>query len=251
MRAAPRRYDERGDRARDSLHLKLDSQEHAMSDTALHRSVMEALAGNPHIHADEIAVQALDDYGDIILRGTVGSIVQQAEAMRTASGVSGVRHVEDALEVRVMGIDGRADADTEAAVLDAMAADDRVHARDIEVDVKDGAVTLRGLVEVAEQRDRAERIALAVPGVASVENRLRVWLTVSADDVAERVTDAIGRDAIVGRDSVTVRVTGNDVVLSGSVRSAGHRDAAVAAAESAPGVARVHDEITVGDAPVC
>jgi osmotically-inducible protein OsmY len=84
----------------------------------------------------------------------------------------------------------------------------------------------------------------------SVDNRLRVWLTVSADDVAERVTDALGRDAIVGRDSITVRVTGNDVALSGAVASPAQRDAAIAAAEGAPGVARVHDEITVADAPV-
>lgn len=222
-----------------------------MSDTALHRAVMEALAGNPHVRADEVVAEAVDDRGDITLRGTVGSIVQQAEAVRTAARVPGVRHVEDALAVRLMGVGGRADADTEAAVLDALSADDAIHARDIEAEVKDGAVTLSGLVEVASQRDRAERIALGVPGVASVENRLRVWLTVSADDVAERVTDAIGRDAILGRDAITVRVTGNDVALSGSVRSPAHRDAAVAAAEAAPGVARVHDEITVGDAGMC
>jgi len=222
-------------------------EEHAVSDTALQRAVMEALADNPHVRADEIAVETIDDRGDITLRGTVGSVVQQAEAMRTAAGVPGVRHVEDGLGVRLMGVDGRADADTEAAVLDALGADDGIHAGEIEVEVRDGAVALSGLVEVAAQRDRAERIALGVPGVASVTNRLRVWLTVSADDVAERVTDAIGRDAILGRDAVTVRVTGNDVALSGSVGSPAHRDAAVAAAEATPGVVRVHDQITVGD----
>jgi osmotically-inducible protein OsmY len=220
-----------------------------MSDTTtLHSAVMAALADNPHVHADEIAVEILDDHGDIALRGTVGSIVQQAEAVRTAERVSGTRHVDDELEVRIMGIDGRTDADTEAAVLDALDSDDEIHARDVDVEVKDGAVTLSGLVEVASQRERAERIALAVPGVASVDNRLRVWLTVSADDVAERVTDAIGRDALLGLDSIEVRVTGNDVVLSGAVTSHAHHDAAMAAAEAAPGVARVHDEITVDDA---
>jgi osmotically-inducible protein OsmY len=221
-----------------------------MPDTALHYAVMEALAENPRVHADEIVVETLDDSGDIVLRGTVGSIVQQAEAVRTARDVPGVRHVEDGLEVRILGIDGRADADTEAAVLDALAADAEVHARDIHVDVEDGAVTLTGLVEVVSQRERAQRIALGVPGVASVENQLRVWLTVSADDVAERVTDALGRDAIVGLDTIAVRVTGNDVVLSGSVTSPEHRATAIAAAEAAPGVARVHDEITVTDARV-
>jgi osmotically-inducible protein OsmY len=217
-----------------------------MSDTALHRTVMQALADDPRVHADEIVVETLADDRDIVLRGTVGGIVQKAEAVRTAARVPGVRHVEDGLGVRLTGIDGRADADTEAAVLDALDADDTIHARDIDVDVKAGAVTLGGLVEVASQRDRAERIAFAVPGVASVDNRLRVWLTASADDIAERVTDAIGRDAILGLDSIEVRVTGNDVVLSGAVASVGHRDAAVAAAQAAPGVARVHDEITVG-----
>ena len=220
-----------------------------MSDSNLHHDVMEALAYNPHVHADEIVVETLDDSGDIALRGTVGSIVQQAEAVRTAERVPGVRRVDDELEVQIMGIDGRADADTEAAVLDALAADEQVHARDVDVDVKDGDVTLNGLVEVASQRERAERIALGVPGVASVDNHLRVWLTVSADDVAERVTDALGRDAILGLETITVRVTGNDVALSGSVRSPAQHDAAIAAAEGAPGVARVHDEITVEAAP--
>jgi osmotically-inducible protein OsmY len=220
------------------------------TNTALHRAVMAALADNPRIHADEVVVEVLDDSGDIALRGTVGGLVQRAEAVRTASDVPGVRRVEDGLDARLMGIDGRADADTEAAVLDALGADDEVRARDVDVAVEDGAVTLRGLVEVVSQRERAERIALGVPGVASVDNKLRVWLTVSADDVAERITDALGRDAILGRDGITVRVTGNDVALSGSVVSPAHHDAAIAAAEAAPGVARVHDEIVVGDAHV-
>jgi osmotically-inducible protein OsmY len=85
-----------------------------MSDTALNPAVMDALADNPRVHADEIVVETLDDRGGIVLRGTVGGIVQRAEALRTAEQVPGVRRVEDGLEVRLMGIDGRADADTEA-----------------------------------------------------------------------------------------------------------------------------------------
>jgi osmotically-inducible protein OsmY len=163
--------------------------------------------------------------------------------VRAAEAVPGVRHVEDGLDVRLLGIDGRVDADTKAAVLDALAADDRLHARDIDVRIRDGKATLTGLVELPFQRDRAERIAMAVPGVAGVENRLRVWITVDADDVAQRITDAIGVDAIVGADTITVTVSDNDVTLTGTVMSVAHRDAARAAASGAPGVARVHDEL--------
>jgi osmotically-inducible protein OsmY len=214
-----------------------------MPDQSLPGAIMAALANNPVVHPDEIAVEIRD--GDVTLRGTVGSLLQQAEAVRTASGVPGVRHVEDGLRVRLMDYEGRADADTEAAVLDALIADEEVHAGDVQVESRDGAVTLSGLVEVPSQRERAQRIAMGLPGVASVHNELKVWLTVSADDVAERVTDAIGAGAIVGADAITVNVRDNDVTLTGTVTTAGHHAAAIAAATNAPGVARVHDELTV------
>jgi osmotically-inducible protein OsmY len=210
-----------------------------MPEPALHLAVMQALADNPHVHADQIAVEA--DGADVILRGTVGSAIQRAQAARTVRDVPGVQRVDDQLQVRLMGIDGRADADTEAAVIDALIAS----VGDVDVEASGGTVTLRGVVELPAQRDTAERIAMAVPGVAHVENRMRVWLTVSADDVAERVTDALGVGALVGAEQVTVNVVDNDVTLTGTVASAAHREAAVAAAASAPGVAGVHDHLTV------
>jgi osmotically-inducible protein OsmY len=139
---------------------------------ALELNIMDALAGNPRVHPDEISVQALD--GDVTLRGTVGSVVQREEAMRTTRHVSGVTSVTDRLRLGLLDASRRADADTEAAVLDALNADTAARASGVDVDVRDGAVTLSGLVELDSQRDRAERDALAVPGVASVHNRLRV-----------------------------------------------------------------------------
>jgi len=47
-------------------------------------------------------------------------------------------------------------------------------------------VTLRGLVEFARNRDRAERVALGVAGVSHVRNRLKVLVPVSADDALSR-----------------------------------------------------------------
>jgi len=214
-----------------------------VSDEELERAVMAALADNHRVHADEIAVQALGD--DVILRGTVGSPVQRVEAVRTASRVPGVRSVDELLHVRPLGIDGRADADTEAAVIAALIADGSVPAAGIDVDANGDSVTLTGLVDVASQRDRAERVALGVGGVAHVHNELRVFVTVSADEVAERVTDAIGIDAQVGADRVRVDVRDNDVTLTGTVTSPEHRVAAIAAAANAPGVMSVHDELTV------
>jgi osmotically-inducible protein OsmY len=210
---------------------------------ALEQNIMEALAGNPRVNPDEISVQAFG--GDVILRGNARSVVQREEAVRTTRHVTGVDSVTDRLRLGLLDASRRADADTEAAVFDALNADAAVRAYDIDVAVRDGAVTLSGLVDLASQRDRAERDALAVPGVASVHNRLRVILPVSADDVAERITDAIGVAAIVGADSLTVTVHGDVVTLSGTVRSRADHDTALTAAAAAPGVTDVHDQMRV------
>ena len=210
---------------------------------ALEQNIMEALAGNARVHPDEISVEASG--GDVILRGTVGSFVQREEAVRTTRHVTGVKSVTNRLRIGLLDASRRADADTEAAVLDALNSDTAVRAAGIDVAVRDGAVTLSGVVDLASQRDRAERDALAVPGVGSVHNRLRVVLPVSADHVAERITDAIGLDAIVGADSITVTVNDDAVTLSGTVRSRADHDTALTAAAAAPGVTDVHDELRV------
>jgi osmotically-inducible protein OsmY len=60
--------------------------------------------------------------------------------------------------------------------------------------------------------------------------------------VLDRVADAIGVDSA---DQLTVTTRDNVVTLTGTVRSTGDRDAAIAAAASAPMVAGVEDEIRV------
>lgn len=150
-----------------------------MSDHTLENAVMRALAENRRVHPDEIAVQAID--GTVVLRGTVGTLVQRAEAARSARHVLGVQTVDDQLHVRPMGPDGQADADTQAAVLAELIDDDELHAADIDVKAKAGTVTLSGIVEFPRARDRAERVALRVGGVKFVDNRLKV-LAVPPDD---------------------------------------------------------------------
>jgi len=144
-----------------------------LSDLALRGRIIEALAGTPHVDVAEIAVECRDD-GDVVLRGSVVNLRQRAEAVRTARGVRGVRAVDDQLRTRPVGDDHRANARIEAAVLDALILDDAVPAYGIDVDVDGGEVTLCGAVDVAAQRDAAERIALRVPGVAEVCNRLEL-----------------------------------------------------------------------------
>jgi len=215
-----------------------------LSDHALRGRINEALSDAPHVDVAEIAVECHDD-GDVVLRGSVVNLHRRAEAVRTARGVPGVRAVDDQMRTRPVGAEHEAAAETEAAVLVALILDDALPAYGIDVDVDGSKVTLCGAVDIASQRDAAERIALRVAGVSEVRNRLKVWTAVSAEDVAERLAEAIGVDAIVGADGITVTVRDNVVTLSGSVRSRDDRDAAVTAAARTPGVVGISDEIRV------
>jgi osmotically-inducible protein OsmY len=166
------------------------------------------------------------------------------------------------------------DRTLENAVREALAGNRRLHADGIAVEADDGTVVLRGTVGSVVRKAEAARAARRVLGARTVDDQLRVRLvsidrpdhdteapvldgttpihdqpnlrvTVRADDIARRVTDAIGADALVGIDNVTVRVQDNNVTLGGWVTSLQHHDAALDAAQNAPGVAHVRDEMNL------
>jgi osmotically-inducible protein OsmY len=212
-----------------------------MRDHSLQRRIADALAGDPRVDDETIAVQCSDG-GDVVLRGSAVSPGEATQALRTATGVTGVRDVEERLRPRRQGVGHRQDARTEAAVLEALIADDALPAETMDVSASDGNVTLSGRVDFPSQRNEAEAVAMRVPGVSQVRNRLSVWIAVSSNEVLELVSDAIGAHAA---DHLTVTARDNVVTLRGTVRSAADRDAALAAAAGAPMVAGVEDEIRV------
>ena len=212
-----------------------------MRNHALERRVADALAADPRVDDDAIAV-ACSESGYAVLRGASANPVMDGFAMRTASAVSGVDGVQNQLRPRRPGVGPRQDARTEAAVLRAFIADDALPAETMHVSAEDGTVTLRGRVGFADQRDEAEAVARRVPGVSQLRNELDVWSAVSPNQVLEQVAGAMGHDRA---DRLTVTARDNVVTLSGTVRSAADRAAAVAAAAGVPFVARVEDEIRV------
>ena len=143
-----------------------------MSERSSHSAVMQALADAPHVHPDEISPQVVGD--DVTLHGTVGSLLQRDEAGAAAHNVPGVRHVDNQLGVRVLGHDRREDVDIQADPGRAVRRPE-LHATSMDAAFSDGTVTLRGDVKTDEQRGRAERIALGVPGVTNVRDQLAVY----------------------------------------------------------------------------
>jgi osmotically-inducible protein OsmY len=135
--------------------------------------VRAELVNDPRLpYADEIAVEAFG--GAITLRGTVGSFAQQRAAVADARRTRGVFDVYSELEVRLLNEDRRKDAEIRGAALQRLIWDPEIPGGYLDVDVKDGWLTLKGEVDFQYQSDRAFDHAATLYGVTGVTNEIKV-----------------------------------------------------------------------------
>ncbi len=138
----------------------------------------------------------------------------------------------------------RTDADIEAEILEAFRGYDALHLTKprIQVEVGDGAVTLRGAVRGGGQRGMAAKLAAEVDGVISVRNELLDDPTIEG-----AVARALARHPQVQLSTRVVRIKSfNGVVtLRGPVQTQGQQMAAEAVTRSVPGVVDVVSHLVV------
>src|SRR5688572_26743606 len=91
--------------------------------------------------------------------------------------------------VLVMAACSQSDPGVTTAVKTKLAADDTVKAYKIDVDTKEGVVTLTGTVDTAEAKTRAVEVARSTKGVVSVTDQLSVGApAVATSGVSDALT---------------------------------------------------------------
>jgi osmotically-inducible protein OsmY len=214
-----------------------------MTDDELQAMVRDELFWDPRVDSAVIAVSA--NGGQVTLRGTLASFRQNREAQKAAERVYGVTSVHNELEVRILDEHGRQHADLRGAVLQAMALDGLIP-KTVDAEADSGSVTLTGTAGWQYQREEAEFVAGNVPGVTDVDNQIILTTRQpKAGDVKQSIERAFQRNASLDAEGLSVTTHGNTAVLRGAVSSWDEREAAVAAAWAAPGVAAVEDRIVV------
>jgi osmotically-inducible protein OsmY len=144
-----------------------------MDDADVTARVKARLATTPDVSANQIDVDTLD--GRVRLSGVVDSRSERRDAERVAETTDGVRSVNNDLVVGDTTVGEKIDDKVLGArVKAALIGDAEVKARDIDVDVIAGVVTLSGEVESRAERRRAARIARDIDGVERVRNLLVV-----------------------------------------------------------------------------
>ena len=160
----------------------------ALSDAGITARIDTAYLFNPHLSATAIDVDT--DHGVVTLSGEVASDVHRDLAVAIAKNAEGVRDVHDRLSVRkenrpLPGTNVRPasdrtfgqavhDATITASIKMQLATGKGVAAHDINVDTREGRVTLTGQVASEAERQLAIRIARDTEGVREVENNIHV-----------------------------------------------------------------------------
>jgi len=150
------------------------------TDAGITTKVKSKLVADDEVKAYQIDVDTKDKI--VTLKGQVDTPTAKSRAVEIARTTDGVRDVVDSITMRSVAAvpepdAARAtfsDAQLTAAVKAKLAAEPGVSALRIDVDTRDGVVTLKGRVKTAAEKDQALLIARETNGVRSVEDMLTV-----------------------------------------------------------------------------
>ncbi len=213
------------------------------SDQVIEYDVKEELRFHPQLDASDIAVAVKD--GVVLLSGFVRSFLEKYEAENAAKRVAGVVGVANDIEVRLRDVDERPDPEIARDAVAAIRAQLPLSWEKIKVTVKNGWITLEGTVEWQYQRQDAERAVRGIKGVKGVSNLIVLKPTVQPVEIKRRIEEALKRNAELDAQRIQVEFHGNEVILTGTVRSWAEREEAERVAWSAPGVTKVDNRIRV------
>ncbi|MBM0239985.1 BON domain-containing protein [Micromonospora sp. ATA32] len=215
------------------------------TDQDIQSDVLDELTWEPRVRPNEVGVTV--SQGVVTLTGWVDSYAKKWAAERAAHRVARVRAVANDLAVRLGTSAERSDPEIATAVGRALEWDAFVPVETIDVTVSAGWVTLHGEVQWEYQRRAAERAVGRLTGVRGVSNGLTVRPPTRAagDELVERIVDALARSGATEAERISVRVHGDTVLLDGDVHSVPQRAEVERIVWSAPGIAEVHNHITV------
>ncbi len=180
---------------------------------------------------DQELVQVSVNNKKVTLKGTVGSAAEKDRAINHA-WMPGIKEVDASLlkadrwardrDLRQEKYILKTDDKIKAAVEDALLYDPRVLSTDIDVNVNNGVVKLRGTVDYLNAKRLAAQDARNTVGVIRVENQLKVSRPAeerTSNELEQKIMDKFDRDPYMEDYALTVEVVAGVADLYGTVDS--------------------------------
>lgn len=213
------------------------------TDQQLKKDVIAELEWDPAINAAHVGVAVKD--GVVTLTGHLDTYAEKYAIERAVLRVRSVRGIAVELDVKLDPNHRRSDSEIAAAAESALKWHSLIPSDRIRVQVEKGWVTLLGEVNWDYQRRETEKAVRTLTGVVGVSNAITLKTAAAPADVAKRIRDAMVRHAENESRQLEVSVEGDTVILRGTVDSWTERATASSAAWSAPGVAKVVNELNI------
>ncbi len=218
-------------------------------------------------HRFPLRIESSPD-GGLVLEGDVKNIAAKKIALRLAGSEPGVSGVIDRL--RVVPVRAMGDGEIRDHVLDALVGEpaltecavairegERIKAireseeparKRLEIEIRDGVITLNGVVDSLAHKRIAGLLAWWVPGTRDVVNGIEVSPVQedSDDEVRDAVRFALEKDPLVNAVQVRTKVKDAVVTLEGIVANDQESDAAEADVWYIFGVDSVRNRLKVG-----
>lgn len=212
-------------------------------DHKLQAAVQSRLDLDPSINSSHIGVAARA--GIVTISGHVVSLLERSAAERAAGQVKGVRAVVNALSVELAADSRTSDEQIAERAFARLASNVSVPLDRLHLAVNDGIVTLHGDVDWPFQLQAAIDDLELLEGVREIRSDAQIRPPVRADQVQERIKQALARIAPLDAERIEVTANGSEVTLSGEVTSWHEKGLAESMAWCVPGVSQVINRITV------
>ncbi|MEO5713566.1 MAG: BON domain-containing protein [Luteolibacter sp.] len=213
------------------------------TDSDIKSDVLTELKYEPSVKTTDIGVLVKD--GAVTLTGFTTTYGEKWAAVRATKRVSGVRAVADDIKVKLAGSHERTDGEIAASAADHLEWSTSVPDDKVDITVQNGWVTLTGKLEWWYQKNAAENSVMFLTGVKGVTNLITIASKAVASEIAASIEKAFERNALLDSNKITVKTSGNDVTLTGKVRTYAEKEEAERVAWAAPGVYSVDDKIKV------
>ena len=207
------------------------------------RAVSEELRWDPRIDTERIVVTA--DDRTITLSGNVRSYSAKCFAEEIAREIRGVASVKNDLEVRLTIGNYRTDDALERLTSEILQNPTSLCDPLPRVTVRDGWLSLDGVVTSKVQKRCAEESLRDVAGIRGIVNNIVVTPAANGGDAAEAFESAVRRRAAMAVRDLKVEVSGMTMTISGEVASCAEHDALIELASRRRGIACIDDRVTV------
>lgn len=206
-------------------------------DSTLRRLIRQHILRTPQLDTAEIAVSVTD--GIVRLRGRVENPLLERLVIGLSKQVHGVRDVHSELSYGAANPDYLTRLSLEKRLRDTLEVPDGR----VSVVVQDGVVSLKGIVRWNYQKEAALEVGRSAG--LPLEDDIEVNPRSTNDTDKESVSDALRRDGHISCEDIEVVVSGQTVMLVGSVPSEEEKETAEEIVRTIRGVKDVKNALYV------